>query len=144
MPPACADYACVSYVDEHVGAILGTLDRSGLAPETAVIFHADHVRAANQPTDRCHNSWRCDGYTTGQNRLPRAVQGYHLTCSPSQTSSSHLLVLTRVHVPCIVQGYHLGEHGEWEKKSNWDLVVRVPLMIHVPYVPWMSPSLSPR
>lgn len=64
--PACADYACVSYVDEHVGAILGTLDRSGLAPETAVIFHADHVRAANQPTDRCHNSWRCDGYTTAR------------------------------------------------------------------------------
>jgi arylsulfatase A-like enzyme len=46
VPPACADYACVSYVDEHVGAILGSLDRSGLAPETAVIFHADHVRAA--------------------------------------------------------------------------------------------------
>ena len=21
-------------------------------------------------------------------------------------------------------GYHLGEHGEWEKKSNFDLVVR--------------------
>eukprot|EP01043_Picozoa_sp_COSAG02_P044944 COSAG02_NODE_4061_length_5844_cov_2.549869_3_plen_249_part_00 len=25
-----------------------------------------------------------------------------------------------------------GEHGEWEKKSCFDLVVRVPLMIHVP------------
>lgn len=25
--------------------------------------------------------------------------------------------------------------GEWEKKSNWDLVVRVPLMIHVPWLP---------
>lgn len=30
---------------------------------------------------------------------------------------------------------HLGEHGEWEKKSNFDLVVRVPLMIHVPWKP---------
>ena len=59
-----AYYACVSYVDEHVGAILQTLDESGAADDTAVIFHADH-------------------------------------------------------------GYHLGEHGEWEKKSNWDLVVRV-------------------
>jgi len=29
-------------------------------------------------------------------------------------------------------GYALGEHGEWEKKSNMDLIVRVPLMIHVP------------
>lgn len=31
-------------------------------------------------------------------------------------------------------GYHLGEHGEWEKKSNFDLVVRVPLMITVPWL----------
>ena len=30
-------------------------------------------------------------------------------------------------------GYHLGEHGEWEKKSNFDLVVRVPLIVRVPW-----------
>ena len=29
----------------------------------------------------------------------------------------------------------LRRHGEWEKKSNFDLVVRVPLMIHVPSKP---------
>ena len=29
-------------------------------------------------------------------------------------------------------GYHLGEHGAWEKKSNFDLVVRVPLLIKAP------------
>ena len=28
-----------------------------------------------------------------------------------------------------------GEHGEWEKKSNFDLVVRVPLLVHVPWKP---------
>jgi len=38
-------------------------------------------------------------------------------------------------------GYHLGEHGEWEKKSNFDLVVRVPLMISVP---WIVRSLGHR
>ena len=32
-------------------------------------------------------------------------------------------------------GYHLGEHGEWEKKSNFDLVVRVPLLLCVPWLP---------
>ena len=69
-----AYYASVSYVDEHVGAILAALDASGTAQDTMVLFHADH-------------------------------------------------------------GYHLGEHGEWEKKSNFDLVVRVPLQI---YVPWIS------
>lgn len=40
-----AYYACVSYVDEHVGAILQALDESGTADNTAVIFHA----CANQP-----------------------------------------------------------------------------------------------
>ena len=69
-----AYYADVSYVDEHVGAILTRLDEHGLADETAVVFHADH-------------------------------------------------------------GYHLGEHGEWEKKSNFDLVVRVPLIVRVPWKP---------
>eukprot|EP00756_Hemistasia_phaeocysticola_P039640 Hpha_TRINITY_DN16825_c1_g1::TRINITY_DN16825_c1_g1_i2::g.148908::m.148908/K01136/IDS; iduronate 2-sulfatase len=29
-------------------------------------------------------------------------------------------------------GYLLGEHGYWEKKSNFDLAVRVPMMIKVP------------
>ena len=32
-------------------------------------------------------------------------------------------------------GYALGEHGMWEKKSNWDMAVRVPLMIKVPGKP---------
>ena len=67
-----AYYACISYVDEHVGMLLDTLEEAGVRDNTIVLFHADH-------------------------------------------------------------GYHLGEHGEWEKKSNWDLVVRVPLMISVPW-----------
>ena len=66
-----AYYAAVSYVDEHIGDILGLLDDMDLSDETIVVFHADH-------------------------------------------------------------GYHLGEHGEWAKKSNFDLAVRVPLIIKVP------------
>jgi len=67
-----AYYACISYVDEHVGMLMDTLTQSGVKDNTIVVFHADH-------------------------------------------------------------GYALGEHGEWEKKSNWDLVVRVPLMVSVPW-----------
>ena len=36
-------------------------------------------------------------------------------------------------------GYHLGEHGEWEKKSNMDLVVRVPLLMRAP---WKKKSMG--
>eukprot|EP00656_Telonema_subtile_P036124 TRINITY_DN40092_c0_g1_i1.p1 TRINITY_DN40092_c0_g1~~TRINITY_DN40092_c0_g1_i1.p1 ORF type:complete len:459 (+),score=126.85 TRINITY_DN40092_c0_g1_i1:86-1462(+) len=32
-------------------------------------------------------------------------------------------------------GYQLGEHGFWEKKSNFDLAVRVPLLIRAPNRP---------
>ena len=64
-------YAAVSYVDEHVGALLGRLERERLTASTIVVMHSDH-------------------------------------------------------------GYALGEHGLWEKKSNFDLAVRVPLVIRAP------------
>ena len=35
------DYASISYVDEHVGAILDTLEATGMADNTLVLFHAD-------------------------------------------------------------------------------------------------------
>ena len=69
-----AYYAAISYVDEHIGALLARLDSEGLERRTIVVMHADH-------------------------------------------------------------GYQLGEHGIWEKKSNFDLAVRVPLLVKVPGKP---------
>ena len=63
--------AAISYVDEHVGALVARLEAAGVANDTIVVFHADH------------------GYATGQ-------------------------------------------HGYWEKKANFDAIVRVPLIIKVP------------
>ena len=37
-----AYYASISYVDEHVGAILSVLEQEGFSDSTAIIFHADH------------------------------------------------------------------------------------------------------
>lgn len=67
-----AYYASISYVDEHVGALLALLDEQQVSNNTLVVFHADH-------------------------------------------------------------GYNLGEQGEWEKKSNFDNVVRVPMAIRAPW-----------
>lgn len=63
--------AAISYVDEHVGAILSRLESAGVADNTIIIFHADH-------------------------------------------------------------GYASGQHGYWEKKANFDAIVRVPLIIKAP------------
>ena len=32
-------------------------------------------------------------------------------------------------------GWHLGEYAMWEKRTNWELAVRVPLIIRVPWLP---------
>jgi membrane-anchored protein YejM (alkaline phosphatase superfamily) len=40
-PFVCRYYASVSYVDEHVGAIMSTLEGTGMAANTIVLFHAD-------------------------------------------------------------------------------------------------------
>ncbi len=29
-------------------------------------------------------------------------------------------------------GYHLGEHGEWGKRTNFELATRIPMMVHMP------------
>jgi len=38
-------------------------------------------------------------------------------------------------------GWHLGEYAMWEKRTNWELGVRVPLMMRVP---WMKSSVGKR
>ena len=37
-----AYYAAVSYVDEHVGALIAQLEKEGLTDDTIIVFHADH------------------------------------------------------------------------------------------------------
>lgn len=37
-----AYYSAISFVDEHVGALLNVLDEKGITNDTIVIFHADH------------------------------------------------------------------------------------------------------
>jgi arylsulfatase A-like enzyme len=103
-----AYYAAVSYVDEHVGAILAALEEKGLANSTIVVFHADHGYQVRRRRARARSAPR----VLPAPRRARAVCA-QLTAAPSPL-------------------HQLGEHGMWEKKSNWDLAVRVPLIVRVP------------
>ena len=38
-------------------------------------------------------------------------------------------------------GWHLGEYGQWEKRTLWELGTRVPLVIRAP---WIAPSVGQR
>lgn len=64
-------YASVTYVDDLIGELLETLEETGLANNTVIVFLGDH-------------------------------------------------------------GWALGEHQEWSKYSNYDIALRVPLIINVP------------
>jgi iduronate 2-sulfatase len=51
------------------------------------------------------------------------------TLNEMQVADNTIVVFTADH------GYHLGERGEWEKKANFELTTRVPLLIAAPHLP---------
>ena len=44
---------------------------------------------------------------------------------------------------CVNTGWSLGEHQEWAKYSNFEVVTRVPLILYVPKVTHFPDSISP-
>lgn len=66
-----AYYASVSYIDDQIGYLLETLEKTGYASNTVIVLIGDH-------------------------------------------------------------GWSLGEHQEWSKYSNFEVAVKVPLLVHVP------------
>ncbi|XP_022256720.1 iduronate 2-sulfatase-like isoform X2 [Limulus polyphemus] len=66
-------FASISYMDDLVGQLLGTLEETGFASNTLVVFLGDH-------------------------------------------------------------GWSLGEHQEWSKFSNFEVALRVPLLISIPHI----------
>ena len=34
-----------------------------------------------------------------------------------------------------LESRHLGEYAEWEKRTNWELGTRIPLIMRVPWMP---------
>ena len=46
--------SAISYVDEHVGAIMARLESAGMADNTIVVFHADHGAFGFLAREACH------------------------------------------------------------------------------------------
>jgi arylsulfatase A-like enzyme len=108
-------YAAVSFMDEQVGKILKALDDLDLQDSTVTVFTSDHGKI-----------------------VPQIIQ---TKCGIAETTHlalllEHCTVFTLYSLSTVnFAGYHLGEHGEWEKKANFELANRVPLIIASPNKP---------
>jgi arylsulfatase A-like enzyme len=122
-----------------------TMDRS-IDPIAYTVFP---MSAPNCTTPRCPNFVK-DPYHAGTDAQVRILrQHYYAAVSWSDfvagkvldeltglgLEDSTMVVMHSDH------GWHLGEYAMWEKRTNWELGTRVPLIIRVP---WMVPSLGKR
>lgn len=64
-----AYFACVDFLDEIVGDLLGTLERDGTLDETIVIYMSDHGELAGE-----HGLWEKRTWHEGSIRVPLFVQ----------------------------------------------------------------------
>lgn len=61
-------FACVSYLDELVGDLLGRMDREGYLEDTVVIYTSDHGEMAGE-----HGVWWKQGWYEGCTRVPLLI-----------------------------------------------------------------------
>ena len=76
-----------------------------------------------QRRDLIHGYYACVSYVDAQvGRLMEALKEQGL-------DKNTIVIVWGDH------GYHLGENGQWCKHSNFELDTRIPLLIHVPWMP---------
>ena len=125
-----------------------TMDRS-IDPIAFTVFpmNAPNCTAAMEP--KCQN-FVTDPYHAGTDEQVRILrQHYYAAVSWSDFVAGKVLdELTALGLEdstMVVMhsdhGWHLGEYAMWEKRTNWELGTRVPLIIRVP---WMAASLGKR
>eukprot|EP00045_Choanoeca_perplexa_P015050 m.181905 g.181905 ORF g.181905 m.181905 type:complete len:521 (-) comp16876_c0_seq4:2581-4143(-) len=78
-----AYYASVSYVDEHVGAMLSKLDAAGLRNETIIVVHADHGYLLSE-----HGYWEKKSNFENTVRVPTMIHVPNATASHGQVTDS--------------------------------------------------------
>jgi arylsulfatase A-like enzyme/O-glycosyl hydrolase len=79
--------------------------------------------SSDQRRDLIHGYYACVSYVDAQvGRLMGALKEQGL-------DKNTIVIVWGDH------GYHLGENGQWCKHSNFELDTRIPLLIHVPWMP---------
>jgi len=82
-------YACVSFVDEKVGEVLGALDDLALAGDTVVIYTSDHGETMGE-----HDLWGKRTFYEGSARVPFIVRWLgHLTPGTRAAAPTELVDL---------------------------------------------------
>ena len=83
---------------------------------------------ANQEQNLIHGYYACVSFVDAQvGRLMEALESEGL-------ASNTIVVVWGDH------GYHLGNHGQWCKHSNFELDTRIPMIIKVPWMPGATKS----
>ena len=91
-------------------------------------MHASGPVTANQEQNLIHGYYACVSFVDAQvGRLMEALESEGL-------ASNTIVVVWGDH------GYHLGNHGQWCKHSNFELDTRIPMIIKVPWMPGATKS----
>ena len=125
-------YAAVSWADFAAGKVLDELDALRLTNDTMVVMHSDHgVRC------RGEGSHPRPAEFALHSRADFACCCYYPAQLSRICSSPNSRVLAPAHTPrhAPVSQWHLGEYAMWEKRTNWELGTRVPLIMRVPWLP---------
>lgn len=112
-----AYYGMISYIDDKVGRILGTLDEVGLRDDTIVVFVSDHGEMLGE-----RGGWYKQYFYEWSSRIPMIV-----SCPNRYASArvSELVSLADILPTCVDLG--AGEQG-WEPVSPLDGNSLVPLL----------------
>lgn len=80
-----AYFANISYVDDHVGAILDTLTRTRMADDTIILFCSDHGEMLGE-----RGLWFKMSFLEGSARVPLMIAGKGIAPSNHATATSNL------------------------------------------------------
>jgi choline-sulfatase len=100
-----AYFANISYLDDHVGAILDTLDRTRMADDTIVLFCSDHGEMLGE-----RGLWFKMSFLEGSARVPLMIAGKGIAPGNHATATSNLDICPTL---CDLAGIDMSAIQSW-------------------------------